>query len=234
MATVLIPRKSTWLSNLSSAQIKVVQRRLNRFFKKNLLGYAPLRVDGKRGQLTRRHIELAKYFLGYTGVRGPKVDRPFARRLVFPNLVALSNKTRVERGKARRHKHNVMWREHQAQAAKTPHVEFFDGRPVASYFVPHLKWARAHGWHGTLVSGYRTPAYSESLCYHMCGHPTCPGRCAGRFTNHAGLDPNKTPTGAVDVSDYINFGNIIAHSPYSPHIHNSLPNDRVHFSPHGN
>lgn len=234
MAFVPIPRKQTWLTSLRASQVKKVQRRLNRFFRKHLEGYTPLRVDGKPGDLTRKHIKYAKWFLGYKGARTPKVNRALTMRLYAPNNVLISTKTRVQRGQDRRRAHNVAWRKHQEEAKRHPHVEFFDGKPVAAYFVPHLRWARAHGWHGSVVSGYRTPAYSESLCYHMCGRPSCPGTCAGRATNHAGLDPNKTPSGAIDVSDYINFGNIIARSPYSPHIHNALPRDRVHFSPRGN
>ena len=231
--SVSIPTKQTWLDKLDSDQMKRVQRQLNEFYTKTgLKGYPSLIVDGKNGQLTRGRVRTAKYFLGYLGERDTQVNRRFMRRLDHPNWPLYSTPARILRGQRRRKAHNVVWtREHSYAPG---HVGTFDGRQVAAYFIPILEWARKHGWRGTVVSGYRTPAYSEHLCYVMCGAPSCPGRCAGRATNHAGLDYRRTPTGAIDVSDYINFGRIVANYPGTPKIHNSLPNDRVHFSVHGN
>jgi hypothetical protein len=75
----------------------------------------------------------------------------------------------------------------------------FDGKPHAGWLVREtLIPARASGvWPGISYSGYRTPEYSEALCLAMCGAPTCPGRCAGRNTNHAKL---VKPGGATDVT----------------------------------
>ena len=95
----------------------------------------------------------------------------------------------------------------------------------------HLDWARQNGWKGTLNSGFRDPAYSEKLCISMCGAPSCPGRCAGRASNHAG---SSNPAGAVDVSDYVTFGQLMRRCPYSPKIFNALgAQDPVHFSASG-
>lgn len=80
----------------------------------------------------------------------------------------------------------------------------FDGKTVPGWIANILSQARASGrWSGTVISGYRSPAYSESLCIAMCGAPTCPGRCAGRYSNHACPPDGKgTPyEGAVDVTD---------------------------------
>jgi hypothetical protein len=105
----------------------------------------------------------------------------------------------------------------------------FDGRQVAGWMVPDLQWARAHGWRGHVVSGYRTPAYSEQLCYRMCGRPSCPGRCAGRNTNHARLGDGQ---GAIDVSDYYRFGALMRQR--GSRLHNALGSrDPVHFSASG-
>jgi hypothetical protein len=63
------------------------------------------------------------------------------------------------------------------------------------------------GWDGNLSSGYRSPAYSESLCRAMCGAPSCPGRCAGRSSNHSQTGPPNW--GAIDVfPQYVKFGQI--------------------------
>ena len=107
MAYVSIPRKQTWLTDLSPAQIKKVQNRLNRFFKKHLKGYTPLRVDGKPGPLTRKHIKYAKWFLGYKGSRTPKVNRALTMRLYAPNNILISTRARVARGQQRRKAHNI-------------------------------------------------------------------------------------------------------------------------------
>ena len=230
---VSIPVRQTWPARLTPAQIERVQRQLNAFVNKTgLKGYAPLIVDGKNGTHTRARIRIAKYFLGYKGARDTQVNRRFMRRLDHPNSVLYSTPARILRGRNRRRAHNEAWTKMRANLPG--HVGTFDGIPVAAYMVPILQWCRSHGWRGRLVSGYRTPAYSERLCYQMCGAPSCPGRCAGRATNHAGLYPDRTPSGAVDVSDYINFGQIVARCPLSPKLHNYLPNDRVHFSPRGN
>jgi hypothetical protein len=110
-----------------------------------------------------------------------------------------------------------------------------DGRAVPNWMVPKVKEIRARGrWKGVIVSGYRTPEYSTQLCMSMCGHPTCPGRCAGRYSNHA-CPPSATcqvGEGAIDVSDYITFA--IEASAVNAPFHNALPYDRVHFSRSGN
>ena len=85
------------------------------------------------------------------------------------------------------------------------------------------------GWSGTVTSGYRTPEYSESLCFDMCGAPSCPGTCAGRSSNHSG---KVYPRGAIDVSDEATFGAIMRR--LGNPIKNSLgPADPVHFSVSG-
>ena len=86
----------------------------------------------------------------------------------------------IDRGKRRRNR-----QQDEARRPPTDGVGVFDGRKVANAMIPHLRWAREQGWEGWLDSGFRTPEYSEQLCIDMCGHPTCPGKCAGRATNHA-------------------------------------------------
>ncbi len=78
----------------------------------------------------------------------------------------------------------------------------FDGKLVPRWIVQDaLKPARKAGVQFTVISGYRSPAYSTSLCEAMCGAPTCPGRCAGATSNHS-CPPTHTGRkfeGAVDV-----------------------------------
>lgn len=109
-------------------------------------------------------------------------------------------------------------------------LAIFDGKTVAAWMIPWLEKSRKAGWTGTVVSGYRDPAYSTQLCINMCGAPSCPGMCAGASSNHSG---KFYPAGAVDVSDYTRFESI-QWQIGSP-LKNELDyRDPVHFSVSGN
>lgn len=201
------------------------QRELNRWTERYLRGVGPLRVDGEVGYATRSRTMAVKWYLGYGQDRDAEWTGPFVRRLRHPHSRHHSSAAMLTTGVTRR-KH-----QRRTNAPRpTSGVATFDGRPCAAWLVPYFLWARAHGWEGTLVSGWRDPAYSEHLCFQMCGAPACAGRCAGRSSNHAG---SVKPKGAGDVSDYVNFGHVIAGCPYEPHIFNALPSDPVHFSATG-
>jgi hypothetical protein len=122
-------------------------------------------------------------------------------------------------------------RANRKAAAATTGVGRYDGVPVANVAIPYLEWARANGWKGRLVSGWRDPNYSESLCRRMCGAPRCPGRCAGTSSNHVGTTKERF---AIDVSDYATFGRLMRSCPLRPRIYNALgAQDPVHMSPNG-
>jgi hypothetical protein len=64
-------------------------------------------------------------------------------------------------------------------------------KPIATWIVPVLEWAAAHGWGGTVTSGYRTFYEQAQL------------NAAGAFSAPAGLSNHETtvyPGGAVDVT----------------------------------
>lgn len=220
---------------MTKSEIVRVQNALNIFVKEHPnLGHKPIRVDGDMGRLTKDLIRDVKYDIGYLRKNiDAKADEDFIHRLARPNHVEPSwgqTKDAVKRGQDRRKRRRRAVRANRLRSYLKPGVGRFDGVPVAKAAIPVLTWCRQHGWHGRLNSGYRTPAYSESLCYRICGHPSCPGRCAGRQTNHAYATSDRF---GLDVSDYVNFGHIVALCPLRPHVHNALPNDLVHFSPSG-
>jgi hypothetical protein len=102
---------------------------------------------------------------------------------------------------------------------------------VATWLRRYLVWAREHGWRGQLISGWRSPQQSEQLCFGICGRPICPGRCAGRASNHS---KKQKPGGAVDVSDFARFAELMVRCPFRPRIFNALgPADPSHFSSTG-
>jgi hypothetical protein len=105
----------------------------------------------------------------------------------------------------------------------------YQGVQVCSYIVPILNEARQLGWHGRVLSGYRS--YADQVRIHNSGvFSAAPGTsnhegCAGRTSGPG--------NGAVDVSDYVAFGRAMAQLGYP--LRNSLGSvDPGHFSPGGN
>jgi hypothetical protein len=72
----------------------------------------------------------------------------------------------------------------------------FDGVPCAAWIARDLQKIRDLGWGGFLISGFRSPEHCEQLCLAMCGAITCPGRCAGRSSEHCFY---VEPRGACDL-----------------------------------
>ena len=213
---------------MSKDDVKKLQRELNQFTDKFLEKAAPLIVDGIRGHATNRRIVTCKFYLGYTDdpQRSTRVTAPFRRRLKHPKSGKIMPDAMIKRGEERRSK--------QHERAKQPvgrGVATFDGRQVAAWLKPYLDFARDNGWQGTLNSGFRDPEHSEQVCMAMCGAPSCPGRCAGRSSNHSG---SSKPQGALDVSDFGRFGELMKRCPLEPRIFNALGAlDPVHFSATG-
>ncbi len=213
----------------SRTDVKALQTALNAFTEKRL-ELAPLIVDGVRGVATKRRIRAAKFYLGYSraNAKSAVVDDAFLRRLKHPRSARHSSPAMLTRAVKRRRTQRKGARLSSGPAAG---VTTFDGKPVAAWLKPYLVWARNNGWQGQLNSGWRDPAYSEQLCRNMCGAPSCPGKCAGRTSNHAG---SVKPAGAVDVSDYGKFGELMKRCPLEPRIFNALgARDPVHFSASG-
>ena len=120
-----------------------------------------------------------------------------------------------------------------------------DGTRVAAWMVGaavgpdgrKVNWLERYvdeGWDGNLTSGYRSPEYSESLCFNMCDAPSCPGKCAGRNSNHSGADgpgaKGNDSWGAIDVApQYVKF-EAIGVEINSPLINRLDYRDPVHFS----
>lgn len=152
------------------------------------------------------------------------------------NYKAMRRWHRIRFAYKRRWRRKKKWLErHRDKPAPSIGTTTIDGRQVPNWMAPYVLEIRKRGrWKGTVVSGFRTPAYSTQLCIWMCGRTQCPGRCAGAASNHACPPSGKCATyeGAIDVSDYITFA-AEAHAVGAP-FQNQLPWDRVHFSRSGN
>jgi len=175
-----------------------------------------------------------KYYLGYGSNRDADATSEFIRRVRHPRDPQYFPKGMIGTGIKRRLTQRRKYLRSRIVGFFTSGVTTYDGRQVAKWLVPYLRYARQHGWRGTLNSGWRDPVYSEHLCYVMCGAPSCPGRCAGRSSNHSGSSPGH---GAVDVSDYGTFGRIMASMPLpggAHRLYNALGSrDPVHYSASG-
>lgn len=114
----------------------------------------------------------------------------------------------------------------------------FDGHEVPKWMAKINQEARDAGyWNGYVFSGRRDPVYSESLCQNMCGQPTCPGKCGGRYSNHSGPPSYQGVEyeGAEDVTDpegLIRFCR--DHNKPLRGAGEVLPADRPHCSHEGN
>lgn len=210
-----------------SQRVKEQQAELNRFAARYLRGIHPLTVDGVKGPAMNSRILRTKYWLGYNK-RDAGWRPSFVRKLRHPHSPRYSPPWQLALGAKRR----AAQRRHYA-ASQRPRdgLTSYDGHQVAAWMVPQLEWARSRGWNGSVLSGYRTPAYSRSLCYAMCGAPSCPGMCAGASSRHSEY---RKPGGAVDLSSPANFEAAVRGCPYLPRLINRLPNDRNHHSAEGN
>lgn len=222
---------------MTRAQKRDAQRELNRWTKKYAPWLSPLHVDGIFGKATRRRIQWVKYLCGF-GNRVTANSSAWTSRLVrsmrHTRTPRRDGQTRhqVNVGIARRRREKAAHRRNVVRSVVAPGVTRWGGVPVARCAVCHLNDARRRGWRGGLNSGWRSPAYSDSLCYRMCRRPRCPGRCAGSSSNHSGSTCARF---AIDVSAYGQFGQLMRSSRCRPRIFNALGSrDPVHYSPQGN
>lgn len=118
----------------------------------------------------------------------------------------------------------------QAQRSGAPKIAGgttkFDGKIVAAWIAPALKYARQHGWKGAVNSGFRS-FEEQTRIYNSGVRPAAkPGT-----SNHEG---DEYPRGAVDVSQAAQLAAILKGSPYAKRLVWAGAKDPVHFShPHG-
>lgn len=184
-------------------------------------GMDPVKSDGTYGHSTNRAYLHVGWDLGFDIVSLRRGATVWGQRKLEHHWPV----TPGEHERARkRHGHPNPFLE--ANLLPVHGLVLLDGKWCAAWIAADVLKVRAAGrWHGVVVSGHRDPIYSEHLCFQMCGAPTCRGRCAGRRTNHVGIEE---PAGAVDVTDYIVFGQECYR--LGLNLRNNLPSDRAHFS----
>jgi hypothetical protein len=166
-------------------RVRRFQRRMNRFTDRYCVDIHPLMVDGDAGWATHRRTRLCKFWLGYEHREiNAALGDVFWHRLRRPKSPRYASRAQITTGMSRRSQQRRKARQNRRAGRRTTGVGTFDGKPCANWLIPYLTWAREKGWRGGLNSGYRSPAYSQHLCYQICGRPTCAGRCAGTTSNH--------------------------------------------------
>ena len=206
--------------------VHALQKQINATFDHYKIDFAT-RVDGEYGHHTKKAALVCLFVIGASNRlrhRTRHEGMPERAQHLIRNPKDRTRFMAIRRRHRRKHIRRLRRQSHGPASG----VVTFDGVRCAAWIAEWLEKSRKAGWGGRLVSGYRDPAYSESLCYAMCGAPSCPGRCAGRSSNHSG---SVYPAGAVDVSDYYTFRDL--QPKIGSPLVNHLPADPVHFSASG-
>jgi hypothetical protein len=223
--------------------VRKLQKNINATLGRRGFKWRKVREDAEFGHATMKSASLAAFITGLSQDQVRAIRKGRVTPYAFAILCHDKKRTSAHQKRERQRRPLVKKLRYHHNHPPTKGFATFDGRSVAPWMVglapgpdgKRVNWlqkSRDAGWDGGVVSGVRTPEYSESLCWAMCGAPSCSGTCAGRSSNHNCTGNCPYPTGAIDVSDYIRFAQIqIAIG--SP-LRNRLPNDRVHFSVSGN
>lgn len=109
-------------------------------------------------------------------------------------------------------------------------TSMFDGKPVANWIIPDLRWARAHGWTGSVTSGFRTDAQQMAAARgYGLQHYGPGGPLASNHTKTA------WPGGAVDVTGAAQLAAVLRgyHGAHNLVWGGPVIGDYVHFSATG-
>jgi len=193
------------LVRLDRQHTQTLQKEINATLRSADLDWLVVPVDGKIGPLTRKHARIAGSWQGLSPAILKKItDGPISQS-TFDILTHRRKRTKaMERRHNERLKHFAELRFHHAHPPVIEGLVTFDGHQLPAWIADINTRARASGmWKGSVISGVRSPEYSEHLCIVMCGAPTCPGRCGGRNSNHACPPSGKGVKyeGAEDVTD---------------------------------
>jgi hypothetical protein len=115
-------------------------------------------------------------------------------------------------------------------------VVTFDGLSVAAWIVPSLQWARAHGWTGHVVSGFRDCEHQKRAAAQFAAEQ---GRTVAQIYPHGPCASNHVgaahPRGAVDVTNPQQLDQVLRNNPNHPKLVWGGPviGDTVHFSATG-
>jgi hypothetical protein len=224
---------------MDQRHVRTLQQEVNRTLDNAELDWLRIPVDGKLGPLTRKHARIAGSWQGLSRENLIHIGEGHISDFLFEVLTHREPQTKEmkQRHDQRLH-HFKELRYHHKHPPVIEGLVTYDGHQLPSWMAEINKEARASGeWKGTVISGVRSPEYSEHLCIIMCGAPTCPGRCGGRFSNHSCPPSGKGVKyeGAEDVTDPEGLRNFCRkHDKPLRGGGEVLPSDPNHFSNAGN
>lgn len=226
-------------------EVRQFQEAIDRELKEHKFPWRKVKIDGQAGEHTFDAANMVAFLKGFSGDAlleiGKRQRITHRARLILEETQPRTTGMK-HRSHAREDDVTKLREEHQhpKPQPKHPgsHITWLDGHEVPIWIAEILIEARNSGaWHGVVISGVRSPQYSEELCLNMCGAPTCSGRCAGRSSNHA-MPPTGTGVeyeGAVDVTGYAELRVFCEqHHPELRGGGQNLPSDLPHFSHEGN
>jgi hypothetical protein len=225
--------------------VRQFQTDIDRELKEHGFPWRKITIDGSAGEHTFDAANMVAYIKGFSSDELHKIGKQ--QKISHRDVEILEGHfARTQPMKHRAHareddlkKLREAHRHPELKPIPGSHYKcWFDDHEVPIWLAEVLTRARASGmWKGVVFSGVRTPQHSEELCIAMCGAPSCPGRCAGRVSNHA-CPPSgegKPFEGAVDVTDYVGLREYCrAHNEPLRGGGEVLPADLPHFSHEGN
>lgn len=225
--------------------VEAFQKSLDHELKQHGFPWRKIKIDGQAGEQTFDAANMLAFIKGFSGSALLEIGK--RQHLTLRAVQILGghqerSKEMKHRSAAREDTLKQLREEHKHPSPKPiPGAQYrteLDGHEVPIWIAEILIAARNAGaWHGTVISGVRSPAYSEELCLNMCGAPSCSGTCAGRSSNHA-MPPSgsgRAYEGAVDVTDYSGLRRYCEqHAPQLRGGGQNLPSDLPHFSHAGN
>lgn len=205
---------------MTTQKVRSVQKGVNETFENAKIPWHKVRVDGDYGPVTQKAARIAGSWQGLSKEQLRRISNNEFTQHIFDVLTHKKSLTpSMQKRQDERKKHFQKLRElHNNPPEDADGVaKWTDGTTVAAWMLglrigpdgSKTNWLQKSvekGWNGDLSSGFRDPAYSEHLCYVMCGAPSCPGKCAGRTSNHSQIGPPNW--GAIDVPQYETFGRI--------------------------
>lgn len=190
---------------MNKQRTNTLQQEVNKTLDHAELDWLKIPVDGVLGSLTFKHARIAGSWQGLSKEQLSKIGDHHIDDYLFEVLTHYRKLTaEMQKRHEERLHHFTELRYHHKHPPVVEGLVTFDGHQLPAWIAAIDQEARDSGeWHGSVISGVRSPEYSEHLCIIMCGAPTCPGRCGGRNSNHACPPSGKGVKfeGAEDVTD---------------------------------
>lgn len=229
-----VPASAAIRLNDRGAAVKAAQQACNDRIKNSRYPMQPLHPDGHWGKTSSYTCLRVAYYLGadtrnlddgpYWVALQTLVGQPKTRTLSVARTGGLRRKDFTKDFPAGQGTAG-------AQYSIADGTTWADGYPVPFWVVPHILYARRHGWTGEVTSGYRSNIYQSVIC----NSPPFPRPCAAVGHSMHRFRSNQSHVGAIDVSDPYAFQGALRGEPFAGRLIHFIPAyaDPWHFSSTG-